>query len=88
MNSNLENRIGKAPLRKTIAEQTSVIESLETAIDGALERDPKLKDCLVMKAARAHLKGLMELRAEQVADEANASKRHQGNGNGASQTRP
>ena len=52
---------------------SAAIEALESSIDDALERDPKLKDSLVIKAARTHLRGLKELRAEQIADEANAN---------------
>ncbi len=84
MKSTLEKRNGKTPRGTTIAEQTAVIDALASSIEDALERDPKLKDCLVVKAARAHLKGLKELRAEQITDEANASKQQRSNGNGTS----
>ena len=79
-----KNSSGKAPAHKTIAAQTAAIEALESSIDEAMELDPQLKQCLVMKAAKAHLKALKEVRAEQIADEANLSKRHRDSGTGTS----
>ena len=84
MQTAMKNGSEKAP-HTTIAEQTAAIEALESSIDDALERDPKLKYSLIMRAARAHLRGLKELRAEQIADEADARKRQEGNETGTNQ---
>ena len=74
----MRNHVEKAAARTTVTKQTAVIEALESSIEDALEREPKLKQCLVIKAARAHLKALKALRAEQVADEAKWKQRRIG----------